>query len=257
MSIPYLMHPSFQFDAVHYGYFTKRGGVSEHAFTSLNCGFSSGDFPKKVIENRRRVAAKFGLDAAKLLTCKQTHSNKVITVTEPWHYSQPPEGDGLVTKEKGLAICVTTADCVPVLFYDTQNNIIGAAHSGWRGSISGVSEETITAMEQIGGRVDTIHACIGPCIQQRSYEVGTDIYSLVMELDQTDVAFFKPSTQPEHFMFDLPGYVKKRLKARGIQHISILNHDTLRDEQQFYSFRRKVLRNEMYSGTQISVITLR
>ncbi len=257
MTAPCLTHPSFQHEPVHYGFFTRHGGVSGDSFTGLNCGLGSGDILNHVIENHRRIAATFQLDVAQLVFCKQIHSSKVITVSDPWHRDDRPEADAMVTREKNIILAVMSADCAPVLFHDAQNHIIGAAHSGWKGAMSGVLEETVTAIEYMGGSLNTLHACIGPCIQQESYEVSNVFYQTFIKDHEDHAVFFKPSIRPEHFQFDLPAFVEDRLRRRGVRHVYALKHDTQSDAQQFFSYRRRTLRHESQNGVQMSAIALR
>ncbi|MBY0428829.1 MAG: peptidoglycan editing factor PgeF [Alphaproteobacteria bacterium] len=256
MILPHLTHPSFQFDKIKYGYFTRAGGVSDNSFASLNCGPGSGDLLDNVHENHRRIAAEFNLDSSNLLFCKQIHSDKVVTATTPWQRHLRPEADAMVTKEKGIALAVMSADCVPILFYDSTNHIIGAAHSGWKGAIGGIIEATINAMEQIGGSAKTIHACIGPCIRQDSYEVSDEFYDTFVQEAAANKVLFKPSVRDGHVMFDLAGYVRGRLIMRGIEHVSDIGADTQSDEAHFFSYRRRTLRDELQNGIQMSVIAL-
>lgn len=257
MTVPHLTHPSFQYDKMGHGFFGRKGGVSENSFASLNCGMGSGDLLDNVYENHRRIANEFNLDTSQLLFCKQIHSNKVVTVNETWERHLRPEADAMVTKLRHVALAVMSADCAPVLFYDQQANIIGAAHSGWRGAFGGVLDETIVAMEQLGASRQAIHVCIGPCVQQASYEVSQEFYDEFMQADNNNHAFFIASEKPEHYQFNLPRYAQHRLSQLGITHISILPNDTLSDEENFFSYRRRTLRDELQNGIQMSVITLR
>lgn len=257
MTVPHLTHPSFQFNKIGYGFFGRKGGVSDNSFASLNCGMGSGDLLDNVYENHRRIAGEFSLDASRLLFCKQIHSNKVVTITTPWERHLRPEADAMVTKEKNVALAVMSADCAPVLFYEPNAGIIAAAHSGWRGAIGGVLDETILAMSALGGIPDAIHVCIGPCVQQDSYEVSQEFYDEFMQEHAANQAFFKPSEKPGHYQFNLPAYAQHRLQKLGIKHISALSHDTLSDEENFFSYRRRTVRDELQNGIQMSVITLR
>ena len=126
--------------------------MSDGIYQSLNGGIGSRDAPEKVRENRARMAAALGVAPTHLVTCYQIHSPDVIVATEPWTRENSPRADAIVTKVPGLAIGVSTADCGPVLFADAQAGVIGAAHAGWKGALTGVLESTIAAMEQLGAR---------------------------------------------------------------------------------------------------------
>ena len=233
--------------AAPHRFFTRNGGVSTGAYASLNCSFTSDD-PAHVHENRARVARAMGVEAQKLLGCKQVHGIDVVTLREPWAEGDGPAADALVSTVPGLALSVITADCAPVLFYG--NGVAGAAHAGWRGAVAGVLEATIAAMQALGAA--QIYAVIGPCIQQASYEVGADMRDAVLAEGRNAQRFFSAG-RPGHWWFDLPGYCMARLEAAGAKTES-LGLDTCALEQEFFSHRRRTLREETALGHQISVI---
>jgi polyphenol oxidase len=228
-------------------FFTRNGGVSTGAYASLNCSFTSDD-PVNVRENRARVAQAMGVERSKLLGCKQVHGIGVAVVQEPWTEGEGPAADALVSNVPGLGLGVITADCAPVLFHG--DGVAGAAHAGWRGAVAGVLEATIAAMRGLGA--EQIHAVIGPCIQQASYEVGADMRDAVLAQGRNAARFFTAG-RPGHWWFDLPGYCLARLEAAGIKAES-LGLDTCALEQEFFSHRRRTLRGETALGHQISVI---
>jgi YfiH family protein len=233
-------------------FFTRQGGVSTGPYASLNCSFSGQDDRENILENRVRVAAAIGVAPENLLGLKQTHSTTAITVTRPWQIGAGPDADAMVTSTPGLALGIITADCAPVLFASTDGTIIGAAHAGWRGALSGILEATAAAMRALGGQ--SITAAIGPCIQQASYEVTASLRDPILAENPAAARFFAPGRE-HHWQFDLPGYCQSRLAAAGIQ-ATILPHDTCADEQKFYSHRRRTLRGEPAIGHQISVIKI-
>ncbi|NDE90665.1 MAG: peptidoglycan editing factor PgeF [Alphaproteobacteria bacterium] len=256
LPLPHLTHPDFQTDGMAYGFFTRAGGVSDGYFESLNCGLGSGDLLDNVYENHRRIAAEFSLEPTHLLFCKQIHSNKVITVTQSWERNKRPDADALVTTQKNIALAVMSADCAPVLFYEPHKKIIAAAHAGWKGALSGVLEETIAAIEQLGGNRESIQTCIGPCIQQGSYEVGPEFSAPFLAQSPSNETCFKPSTRARHFLFNLPGYIAKRLALSGIVYNHSIALDTVSNEKHFFSYRRAVLKDDVNNGVQMSVIVL-
>src|SRR5476651_1260925 len=152
-----------ELDGVKHRFFTRRGGVSEGLYSSLNCGYGSGDSPDNVRENRRRVAATFALAEPDLLTLHQIHSTDVLTVgAERWTSPGAPKADALVTDRPGVVLGVMAADCAPVLLADRSAGVIGAAHAGWKGALSGVVQATIAAMEKLGARREQVRAVVGP-----------------------------------------------------------------------------------------------
>ncbi|MEI7710920.1 MAG: peptidoglycan editing factor PgeF [Rhodospirillales bacterium] len=241
---------------VPHGFFTRRGGVSTGAFASLNCSLSSADDRAAVLENRARVARALGADPDRLLGLTQVHGHVVATANEPWTVGAGPRADAVVTDRPGLALGIVTADCAPVLFADTQAGVIGAAHAGWRGAVSGVIEATILAMIALGAKPVSIAAAVGPCIGQRSYEVGPDLCDAVLARDAADAVFFVPGRRDDRWQFDLPGYCAARLRAAGIGTVAEIGADTLVEEERFFSHRRRTLAGGGPIGHQISVIAL-
>jgi copper oxidase (laccase) domain-containing protein len=132
---------------VQHRFFTRRGGVSAGLYSSLNCGYGSGDSPDNVRENRRRAAEAFGRGASDLLTVHQIHSTEVLTVADQrWTSPGAPKADALVTDRPGVVLGVLAADCAPVLKADPEIGVIGAAHAGWKGRW-GAWSGAIAAME--------------------------------------------------------------------------------------------------------------
>jgi hypothetical protein len=241
---------------IRHGFFTRAGGVSSGVYESLNGGVGSKDAPEHVAENRARMATQLGVVPERLLSCYQIHSPEVIVAEQPWPASERPRADAIVTKIPKLAIGVSTADCGPVLLADAQVRIIGAAHAGWRGALTGVIEATVVAMEKLGATRTNIVAAAGPMIRQPNYEVGQDLIDRFVAVDPNNVRFFKKAARPGHAMFDLAGYVVSRLQRAGIEQIEDIGLCTYADPGQFYSYRRSTHRSEPDYGRHINAIAL-
>ena len=242
---------------VRHGFFTREGGVSKGIYASLNCGYGSDDDTENVRENRARVAEKLGVEREKLLTVYQIHSSTVMEVKEPWTPETAPQADAMVTAAPGIALGILTADCAPVLFADKKARIIGAAHAGWKGAVTGILKATIEAMVSLGAERRNIAAAIGPCISKEAYEVGPEFHERFLSEDEANARWFDPSENAGHFMFDLPGYVEARLEASDIGTVAILGKCTYQDGRRFFSFRRATHRKEKDYGRQISALMLR
>jgi len=242
--------------AIAHCFLGRQGGVSQGIFASLNCGPGSGDERANVIENRRRVAKTLS-SGTTLLTLYQIHSPEVVTVTTPWNIGEGPQADAMVTTVPGIALGILTADCAPVLFADSEADVIGAAHAGWKGALGGVTDATIAAMEALGAKRDRIAAAIGPCISQQNYEVGPEFRDRFAEVDSRNTRFFVPSDRAHHFRFDLEGYVAERLAVAEIGGIERLSTCTYASEVDYFSFRRATHRKEQDYGRQVSAIVLR
>ncbi len=245
-----------ELSGVRHGFFTREGGVSEGAFASLNCGLGSGDDLERVAENRARALTRLALPPDRLATAYQIHSEKAALAEAPWPADQRPRADALVTRTPGLALGILTADCVPVLFADAEAGVVGAAHAGWRGALAGVTEETLKAMAKLGARLGATVAAVGPAIEQPSYEVGPEFPEPFLAQDQANRDFFRPAVREGHFLFDLKGYVTRRLSAAGIGRVECLAADTCADPERFFSYRRVCLAGEERYGRLLSAIAL-
>jgi YfiH family protein len=241
---------------IRHGFFTRVGGVSEGIYQSLNGGVGSEDSPDKVAENRARMAKNLGVAADHFLTCYQIHSPEVVVAEGPWPSSERPRADAIVTRTPNLAIGISTADCGPVLMADPEARVIGAAHAGWRGALTGVIEQTVAAMEKLGAKRGQIVAAAGPMIRQSNYEVGQDLLDRFVAIEPNTIRFFKPAKRPGHSMFDLAGYVVSRLRRAEVGEIEDLGLCTYADPAQFYSYRRATHQAEPDYGRHINAITL-
>lgn len=247
--------PLNELPGLRHGFFTREGGVSEGLYASLNCGLGSGDDPVHVAENRRRAAALLELEPERLLTCYQVHSPDVVTVERPWAPEERPRADALVTRTPGIALGILTADCAPVLLADAEARVIGAAHAGWKGALDGVLEATVAAMLALGAEAGRIVAGVGPCIAQRSYEVGPEFPAAFVARAVENADFFRPG-RGDRLLFDLKGYVARRLVAAGVGTVLPLPCDTCAEEARFFSYRRACRRGEGDYGRGLSAIAL-
>jgi len=239
---------------VPHGFAGRQGGVSTGVCAGLNVGLGSEDDRLAILRNRD-LARDALLPGATLVTVRQVHSPDVVTVTAPIAEDERPEADAMVTRTPGLILGILTADCVPVLFADKEAGVIGAAHAGWKGAISGVTDRTIAAMETLGATRAGIACAIGPCIGRASYEVTLD-FAERFERDNADNARFFSAGRAGHCQFDIAAYVASRLQAAGIGRISLLDEDTYSQADRFYSYRRSCHAQEGDYGRQISMIAL-
>jgi YfiH family protein len=240
---------------LRHGFFTRHGGVSGGIYESLNAGVGSNDDPADVAENRRRMAAAIGVEPSHFLSVHQTHSADVALAGGPWPNGARPLADAIVTREEGLAIGATAADCGPVLLVDPKARVIGAAHAGWKGALTGILETTIDTMQQQGARTADMVAAIGPLIRQPSYEVGDEFVERFIAADANNALFFLPAARQGHAMFDLGGFIRMRLQNKGVPLIDDTGLDTYADAR-FFSYRRSVHRGEPDYGRHIHAIAL-
>jgi len=252
MTLEIITHPDLA--PFRHGFFTRRGGASSGIFSGLNCGPGSSDQTEVVAINRARVADAINVAPDALLTVHQVHSPDVLTITKP---SIPDQvrADALVTACPGIALGVLTADCQPVLFTDPTSRVIGAAHAGWKGAISGVLEATIDAMTKLGAIRGNINAVIGPSISQSAYEVGPEFLEEFLSHSPENARFFA-SGRNDRYHFDLPAFGLHRLRQAGIRQAEWTRHCTYSDPERFYSYRRSVHSKEADYGRLISVICI-
>jgi len=240
---------------LRHAFFSREGGVSDGIYAGLNGGLGSNDDPAAVAENRRRMAAQMGVPPSHFLSVHQIHSPDAVVATGPWQGASRPRADAIVTGTEGLAIGITAADCGPLLLVDPNARVIGAAHAGWKGALTGIVESTVEAMEKLGAERAGIVAAIGPLIRQPSYEVGNEFVERFMEEDAENALFFLPAAREGHAMFDLAGFIRKRLENAGVLVIDDIGIDTYSDER-FFSYRRSVHRKEPDYGRHVHAIVL-
>ena len=240
---------------LRHAFFSREGGVSGGIYASLNAGIGSRDDPAHVAENRRRMAEQIGVPPTHFLSVHQIHSADVMVATAPWDAASRPRADAIVTRVEGLAIGASAADCGPILLVDPNARVIGAAHAGWKGALTGILEATVAAMENLGAERNGIIAAIGPLIRQPSYEVGAEFVERFIEADAENALFFIPAARQGHSMFDLAGFIRMRLENAGVLMIDDIGVDTYADEN-FYSYRRSVHRKEPDYGRHVHAIVL-
>ena len=237
-----------------HGFLGRRGGMSVGECAGLNVGYGSNDDPEAIAGNRRLAIAAI-YPEAELATVHQVHSAEAVVAYQAWPQDQRPRADAMVTDRPNLLLGILTADCAPVLFTDHHGVVVGAAHAGWRGALAGVTDATIEAMQLLGSRRENIHAAVGPCVAQPSYEVDDEFRARFIRADPDNQRFFVagPAGKPH---FDLEAYVVHRLIAAGIGEVEALNLDTYADPDRFFSFRRATHRGEADYGRQLSAIAI-
>jgi YfiH family protein len=239
-----------------HAFFTREGGVSEGIFDSLNCGFGSGDAKDAVAENRERAMAGLDIEPDRLVTLYQVHSAEAVVVERPWKPGEGPKADAMATNRPDVVLGILTADCAPVLLADPDAGVIGAAHAGWKGALTGVLESVVAAMTSLGGDPARIAAGIGPCIAQASYEVGPEFEARFLAADPASAAFFERNAESGRPHFDLKGYAARRLERAGVGSVQVMAEDTCAEEARFFSYRRSCHRKEGDYGRGLSAIRL-
>jgi YfiH family protein len=222
---------------VKHGFSTRRGGVSEGRYATLNVGGKWGDDPARVEHNRKRLAAAGGFDWSAMHTARQVHGARVAVVVEGVERERlaETEADAVVSVVPGTAVGVYTADCVPILYADDEGRV-AAVHAGWRGTVKGVAQAAVEALVSVGARRERIRAAIGPSICARCFEVGEEVAE---EFDRlVPDAVVRASGAKPHVDLQLAN--KLLLLAAGLREdrVDAAPPCTLHEPERFFSFRR-------------------
>ena len=241
-----------KFKEIKHCFFSKKGGFSKGIYKSLNCGRGSKDKKKNIIKNLNYVSKKILVNKNKLVLMNQTHSSRVVEVKKN-NYQKRINSDAIITKLPGLALGVVTADCVPIMIYDTNNRVIGCIHAGWRGAISGVIENTVIKIKKLNTN-NKIIASIGPCIGKNSYEVDLNFYKRFLLMSKNYKIYFSKKNKTKK-LFNLRKFVADKLKKLKIN-VDHVKHDTFKEKMNFFSYRRSCKLKQNDYGRCISVICL-
>lgn len=193
-------------------------------------------------------------NAKELVILKQVHGTKILDA-DNINYQSQEEADGSITTKKNVALGILTADCVPVLLASADGSVIGAAHCGWKSAKNNIIMQLHDKMKQRS--TEQIKALVGPSIQQKSYEVDAKYYQDFINDNEEYKKFFIKSKNQNHYMFDLPGYVRSKLEQENIEIAVTIDDDTYELENKYPSFRRCTHRNEKYNQNILSTIIIR
>ena len=244
-----------KFENLKHCFFSRKNGFSKGLYASLNCGLGSDDKKENVLKNLNLVSQKIGCKDELLITLNQTHSNKVVYFEKKSLIKNKLPGDAIVTKIRNVGIGILTADCAPILLYDPKKKIIGCIHSGWRGALNGVIQNTIRKFKELDSNIDNLFAVIGPCIRKENYEVKIDFYEKFINQNPKYEEFFKKNVN-DKYIFDLRGFINNKISDLNIKNIENIEMDTFAALETFYSYRRSRLNNEKDYGRCISVMLM-
>jgi len=233
-------------------FFSRKGGFSKGIYKSLNCGKGSKDNQKDVVKNLSLVSQKLSIKKNNLILMNQTHSNKIIEIKKN-NLKRKIDADAMITKVKGLALGVVTADCVPILIYDFNNEVVGCIHAGWKGAISDIIKNTVSKIKDLNSK-NKIFASIGPCIGKKSYEVDSAFYEKFLSESKKNKKYFSNKVKNKK-LFNLRKFVADKLIELGVR-IDHVNYDTFSERNNFFSYRRSCKLKQNDYGRCISVICL-
>ena len=244
-----------KFKNLRHCFFSRKNGVSNGYYKSLNCGLGSRDKKVNVIKNLKLVSDSIKCNKESLITLHQKHTSRVIHFQNKSQVKNKLIGDAIVSQVKNIGIGILAADCAPILFYDPKKEIIGCAHSGWKGALSGIIQNTVKKFNELDSNSNDLIAIIGPCISKESYEVRLDLFNQFISKDSQNKKFFKKINQ-EKFLFDLRGFINNEISNLNIKNIENIEMDTFSEEEFFYSYRRSQFNKEKDYGRCISVILM-
>jgi YfiH family protein len=203
----------------------RSGGVSSGPYESLNLSLSVGDDPGFVRENRRRLAAAFGVTSGDFVFARQLHGAGVRVVADADRGSGASSlddaldgADALVTTSPGVVLAILTADCVPVVLHDPVAGVLACVHAGWRGTVAGVTAAALAAMQRLGARPSDVTAGIGPAIGADRYQVGPDVHEAVTRtFGPAAAGFIRPDpSAPGRWLLDLWAANRHALRQAGV-----------------------------------------
>ena len=233
-------------------FFSRKNGFSKGIYKGLNCGKGSKDKKVNVRKNLDYVAKKMDVERDKLILMHQTHSNKVVEIKKN-NYKKKIFADAMITKMKGFALGVVTADCVPIILYDTKNEIVGCIHAGWKGAFLGIIKNTISKIKKISSD-NKFYACIGPCIGKKSYEVDKNFYKMFLAKSRNNKIYFSNKNKTKK-LFNLRKFVTNKLIKANIN-IDQIDRDTFAEKGNFFSYRRSCKLKQRDYGRCISSICM-
>lgn len=238
---------------------TRKGGISTGEYASLNLGNFSDDKREHILQNRHLLCKTLGIPYSHLVGAHQVHGTEVKLVdaglVEMNRESRNNvlEGfDALICNTPGICIAVTTADCVPILLFDTVTKTIAVIHSGWRSTLNNIVNFTLSSMkEHFSVSPASVVAAIGPCISGKVYEVGTELETQFRQKGFDTDAYFQ-KTGNGKYLFDIRLAVESQLQMAGIQNIEVSPHCTFSEPERFFSARRQgIMSGRMLSGIML------
>lgn len=237
---------------IQHCFFSRKGGYSAGLYKYLNCGRGSKDNKNNIKKNLNLVSRKMKVKSKNLILMHQTHSNKVFEIKKN-DFKRKIYADAMLTRNKGLALGVVTADCVPILLYDKKSKFIGCIHAGWKGAISNIIKNTISRINKIEPN-SKIYASIGPCIGKKNYEVDNDFFDkFILKSPQNKKYFTKKNKTKK--LFNLRLFVADKLAEQKVR-FDHVNYDTFDEKNKFFSYRRSKILNHSDYGRCISSISL-
>ncbi len=240
---------------INIGFFTSKGGVSKGDYYSLNCSKNNEDRKNNVLKNINTAIKQLSIEDKKLKLINQIHSKKTFVINNN-NSNIEFYGDGLITKNKNIALGILTADCVPIFIFDLQKSIICGLHSGWKGGLLNIAKEGIKKIKNKKIENKNIIAVVGPCLGFNNFEVDKKFKFKFKKKNSNYLKFFKYKNRNKD-LFNLRGLINYQIKAEGINKIYNINRDTYKNSDIFFSHRRSTHQNKIKTGRMINIISFK
>lgn len=223
----YITFPSFSnYEDLLHCFTTRKGGISEGPYESMNLGQGTDDDIENVKKNYRILVENLGIELNDIVKPYQSHTNEIRYVDEGhkgWLFKKSKDlkdVDGLITDKRKLALITIHADCTPLFFYDPVKKIIGMAHAGWRGTVDNIAVKMVEKLSQkMGSKPEDIKVVIGPSLGQCCFEVDKDVADIFLDKDKKFEQFMIKRGIKYHF--DLWEINKYLLMSKGIKNENI------------------------------------
>jgi YfiH family protein len=235
----YRVYAFDDYSDLKYAIFTRKGGVSQAPFHSLNLSTSVGDNPEVVKKNIQYACQVVDAQPNQTVSCHLIHSAEILTIDKTNRQQVMGKADGLITGDPDIYLFMRFGDCTPLIFYDPVQNAIGLTHAGWRGTMQNAAGATVRAMvDQLGCRPKNIIAVIGPAIGPCCYEVGQDVIGAAAEafLDSDSLFTYRNGSR-EYAYFDLWQANRRQLTAAKVGQIIQSGICTACRTDEFFSHR--------------------
>ena len=239
-----------------YGFFSKEGGFSKKNYTSLNCNMSSGDNKEVIKKNIEISKINLNIKNHRLKFIKQTHSSKIFVISKN-NFNLNIEADGIITKDKTIALAILTADCAPIFIYDKKYSLICALHSGWKGCFNNIIKNAIMKIRDINSNENNLNAIIGPCLGKNNFEVSEEFKNNFIKKEKLYECFFIKKLDKVKYLFDMRGLINYQLMQNSINNISNIDIDTYANKNLFFSHRRSFQQKKLPTGRMINIIAFK
>ena len=236
------------FEKYKFCFFTRNNGVSDKEFKSLNCSLSSKDSEENVRKNLEIAKKKF--KSKEILLMNQTHSNKIVFFKKG---VKKQEADGIISRNRNIALGVLTADCAPIIILGKEN--FGIIHAGWRGTFSGIIENSVKQFLRYGDSLKNLHFFVGPHLNKSSFEVKKDFIIIMKNFDLSPKKFLEEKNN--RIFFDFSKLIKSKFDKLGVKNFQISNEDTYINQEKYFSYRYYYKKGIKNCGRQISLVGIK